>query len=433
MRLSMRLVRTCLGMLVVCGLAVGGDTLTLQKALSLAVRHHPQVQLAGGTVESARGSYKAVRSELFPRLNTYGGLTQSQQTRAVVTGGIPVVQSQRAWDMTGVVQVQQLLFDYWKTPLQTSGAARQLRASRQDSLGILQDVTLNAQVAYIAYLQATSTRQVDYDALALAQAHLRQAQLLLDVGKGIRYDVVTAQVKVASAQLNVITAENLVTLSQLSLENALGVELGDTLVLLDSLQADTMLVDLDSSLTLALHKRTDLLAGRLRVQGAESQMTAARLAWLPPIVATAGYGWYLFNMTRPWSSDWNVGLSLQIPPFLSGAIPAGIAQARGGLAIARAELSTAVQAVKRDVTQQVTGLAEASRRMQLSTTTLEQARLALAMAQERYRVGLGTALELTDAEMALTNTRRSRIQAMADYRICLARLERAMGTVRIPR
>ena len=82
-----------------------------------------------------------------------------------------------------------------------------------------------------------------------------------------------------------------------------------------------------------------------------------------------------------------------------------------------------------DVQQQYYAKEEARDRIGATQVVIDQATEALRLSQERYRAGLGTALEITDAEQTLANARSSHVQAEFDYRVAHVKLLSAMGVL----
>jgi outer membrane protein TolC len=83
--------------------------------------------------------------------------------------------------------------------------------------------------------------------------------------------------------------------------------------------------------------------------------------------------------------------------------------------------------ISREVEQAQINVSEANERIQAAKTAVESALENFRLAQGRFDAGVGTILELTDAQLALTQTQNAETQALADYRIALARLQRAVG------
>lgn len=121
---------------------------------------------------------------------------------------------------------------------------------------------------------------------------------------------------------------------------------------------------------------------------------------------------------------------MSLPIFQGFALDAGIDQAKATLKYAEASNDLVIQSLYLDVQQQEFALQEAIESIQASKKLVEQADEALRLAVGRYNSGIGTALETTDAQVALANARITYIQSLYNYNVSYARLERAMGTIK---
>ncbi len=403
------------------------DTLSLARCVDIALHYNPLVQSAHGGSQAGEAAYHGARANYFPQVNAaatgkaFGGDVSS-------TGGF----SSGSGNVTGQlftagVAAQQLLFDFGKTPARSASAYDQWQAARTDAEGTLESVAMNVQLAFINYLLSLSVKKVDEEALNQATAHLNLSQVQLDAGRGTRFNVSQAEVVVANAKLNLIHGKNQILLGRSQLENALGRRLADSLVVLDSLAATPRDMDMRAEVNAALDHRPELVAAKLRRESVREQLRAAQGARLPDLTGTAGYGGQSSHLDSQWEKGWNVGVGLTLPLFTGGALQAGVDQARGSLQQSEAFAQSLEQAVVQEVEQDVLNLREAAERMQVASKAVASAQLALDLSEERFRQGVGQALEVIDSELGIANARIQAVQAVSDYRTGEVRLLRATG------
>jgi outer membrane protein TolC len=122
-----------------------------------------------------------------------------------------------------------------------------------------------------------------------------------------------------------------------------------------------------------------------------------------------------------------------MPLFTGQALQGSIELAEANLKQSLALESSTRQAVLLDVSQQLAALSEAEERIAISSKAAEQAELALTLAQERFSLGNGSSLEVSDSEVSLANAKIARIQALSDYASAQARLRHAMGVLTVPK
>ncbi len=403
------------------------DTLTLEQCVDIAIKNNPQIHVAEGNFEATEASFVLARSAYFPQISFQASATKSGGTYLVG----PIARPGEFNNYAVGFQGQQLLFDFGKTIGRVSSSSDFADASSQDYRAAQQDVVLNTHVAYFGLLQAKRVRDVSIETVKQTEEHLRQAQAFYKVGKNPEFDVVKAEVDVANANVSLITAENGLKIARVQLENALGTKLKENVVLEDNLEVpEETQVELQAALEMAFQTRPEVIASRIRVEANEGLVTSAKAGHLPAISATGGYSWRGYALDQPLFNSWNVGLTFSIPIFQGWAIAAGVDQASADLKAAKASDEATIQAVVLDVQQQYLTLQESAQRIDASRKLVAQAQEALKLSQGRYNYGAGSPIEITDAQVTLSNARITYIQSLYDFRVSRARLQRAMGSIK---
>jgi outer membrane protein len=420
-----KILYTTLCILACWCLHIHAETLTLNQCIATALKNNPQVLNADGVAQAGQAGYMAARSGYLPQATL--------QSQAQKNGDAAVPAGTASESYSANLQLQQLLFDFGKTPARTAAGRKQWEAAALDSASIVQNIILNAALAYYAYVEAKAINSVAEESYKLAQTHLVQAQTLMTAGRGVRFDVVKAEVDCANARLAMVKTKNGVETSRLQLENAMGVKLPPAEIATDSLVFVPENISADMACSTALRQRPEMLAANSRVQAARLQAASAGYARWPVLNATGAYGYKATDLQTQWKDSWSAGLNLSLPLFTGQALQSSIELAEGNLKQSLSlELSTR-QTVLLDVSQQLAALSEAQERIAISAKAAEQAELALTLAQERFALGNGGSLEVSDSEVSLANTKIVRIQALCDYARAQARLRRAMGILDIPK
>jgi outer membrane protein len=417
---------------IVC--AVSADTLSLDGFVKLALDHNPQPKIAAGAVQASAAAREKSRSSLLPHINGSASLSRSGSGGSS-SGAQNSRNSGSAVNTSSVgVGGQMLLFDFGKTVNQYKSSDKILDAAKYDLQSTLQTTVLNARTAYFNYLLSEQILTVNEDALKQALAHYDQAKILFEVGKQARIAVTKAAVDVANAQVTMIHARNTLKLARVQLETAAGVQLTEPLVLTDSLGRAEDSITMNDALNLALQKRPEVLSSRARLDAARLQFKSAEAAYFPYINASAGYDWQnasASSLPAPnWNSPgWNIGASLSLPLYQGGAVHAGVRQADAAQKQAMASLEATALNVTQEVQQDVLLELEARERISATAVLVGQADESLRLSQERYRNGIATSLEITDAEVTLANARTSHVQAQFDYRVAHAKLLLSIGAL----
>ena len=400
-------------------------SLSLVEAVNLALAFQPSLQASGASVKASEASLTLARSTYYPAISITGSGTR--------TGGAfvfnPSLPSRIQFynSYTSGLTLQQTIYDFGRTDSRVSGAHEQLDASTMDYQSLRLNVIANTAIAYYGVLEAQRVVAVNLETLAQNEAHLKEAEAYYKVGTRPQIDVTTAQVNVANANVSLITARNQLRIARLQLENSMGVHSDEPYELSDSLGVAAFSMTLDSVKEIALSTRQDLLAAQARVQSSESLVWSATSQHLPTLSLSGGWNWSGFDF--PLQSRWNAGVTVSLPVFQGFGISAQVDQAEANLEASRASLSITIENALLDVEQQYLSLREASDRINATTKLVGQAEENLKIAEGRYNFGVGSAIEITDAQVTLASARLSNIQALFDYNSSLIGLKRAMGVL----
>jgi outer membrane protein len=186
---------------------------------------------------------------------------------------------------------------------------------------------------------------------------------------------------------------------------------------------------LDSVKAIAVRNRSELKSLYLKLSASKSLISAAWDQNLPILSITGSYNWSGFNL--PLYSRWNAGINFMLPIFQGFAVNAQVQQAEANVEQAQANLEALKQTILLDVEQNYLTLIEAENRIDAANQLVIQAEENFKLAEGRYKSGVGSATEITDAQVTLANAKTSRIQAMYDYLTALIRLKKSMGIIDI--
>lgn len=399
------------------------STLSIDDCIRLTLKNNPQMKFIEGMIQSGNGSYISNKAGFFPSLNLQA---QALETNGSINSS--AVLSSPSPFYNANLQIQQLVYDFGKTPSRVSSSRNLYYAAQFDSATMVRNLILSAVIAYINLVQRHSVVEISIEALKQTEDHLKDAQNLFDAGKGVKFNVIKAQVDRTNAELNLIKSKNSERSCFLQLQNLVAETLDSSLVLNDTLFVKYDLPSDDSIITVALKNRSELQSLKMKLFSAQSKVLVAKRGRLPSLSVTGGYGYKIadipINNLQP---AWNFGAVVGVPLFAGGAIKGAIEQAIGEQKNVEAALLIAQQAIVLDIQQQISSCIEAAQRLEISMNAIEQAQLALSLAQERFNTGTGNAIEISDAQIQFENAKIAQVEAVCDYRIARARLTSAMG------
>jgi outer membrane protein TolC len=403
-----------------------GRVLTVDEAVAIALETQPQIQARLADYAAARYRVDQALAPLLPQLT--GSWTAAREQSVAVsrgTGGLLPPRTVTSWETSTAAQVSasQLLFDFGKSFAATEVAKKNAAVSLEDVELQRQLITQTVKEAYTNINFAQRLIAVNQQALERAELNLKSARGFFDVGTRPKSDVTRAEVDVANARVDVIRARNAQRVARVALNTAMGIPADTPTQIQDNLAHSPVTLDRGQLLAEALRQRPEYRQARLRVEAAEAGVRQAFRNFFPDITGGGLYGASRADMNE----IWELNLSLSWTLFDGGGRIARHREARATLDGAQARVRSVELDISREVEQAQLTLAETEERIQAAQKAVESAQENFRLAQGRFDAGVGTILELTDAQLALTQAQNTEAQALADFRIALARLERALG------
>jgi outer membrane protein TolC len=321
------------------------------------------------------------------------------------------------------VSLSQLLFDFGKNLASLDASRKLAEVSLLDVELQRQLITLAVKEAYTNILFAQRLIRVQRQALERAQLNLRSARGFFDVGTRPKSDVTRAEVDVANARVDNIRAANAERVARVALITAMGLPTDNRFEIVDNLVYSPVDFQREQLLAEALRQRPEYQQARLRIENSEAVAKRTFRDFFPDLSVGGSYGAAQSQLNE----SWDVSLSLSWSIFDGGNRLARYREAQATIEATRARYQALALDIAREVEQTWIVVTEADERIQAAQTAVASAQENFRLAQGRFDAGVGTILELTDAQLALTQSQNTEAQALADFKIALARLERALG------
>jgi outer membrane protein len=403
---------------------VFGRVLSVDDAVAIALETQPSIQTRLSEYGAAVFRVDQEFSRLLPQLSAGWTAARSQNVGGIsnaVTGT-----SERTWNTSSAgprISLSQVLFDFGKTWASTDVARRVADSALEDTELQRQLVTQTVKESFTNINFAQRLIRVNEQALQRSELNLRSARGFFEVGTRPKSDVTRAEVDVANARLDVIRARNAERLARVALATAMGLPATTPLQIEDNLIYQPVSLDPARLLEEALRQRPESRRARLQADAAESRVRRAYRDFFPDITGNGFYG----AQRTDFSEVWELGLSLTWTIFDGGNLIARYRETKALLDAERARVRATELDVSREVEQAQNNVIESQERIQAAQVAVASAQENFRLAQGRFDAGVGTILELTDAQLFLTLAQNTEAQALADYRIALARLDRATG------
>ncbi len=317
------------------------------------------------------------------------------------------------------------IFDFWRTRTQVSIAKLNVDSAKSDLLNTEDQVIFNVKQAYYTLLNAKRNLEVAGDTVTQFQQHLDQAKAFYEVGTKPKFDVTNAEVDLGNARLAKIKAENSLKVARVTLNNTLGVPDAPEYEIEDNLSFVKYNIGLQEAISRAYENRPELKSIAFQKKAAEESVWVAKTGYFPVLTGNAAYTWAGQHFDS--GDGWSTGLIVSVPVFNGFLTKYQVSEAKANVSIVTANEETLRQNVLLEVQQAFQALTDLEEGIPIAELVVRQAQENVDIANGRYAAGVGNPIEVTDANTGLSNARTNLNQALANYKIARASLEKSMG------
>lgn len=418
-----------------------GEALTLERAIRIALQYHPARQaaqaLAGAGMERVGEARAALLPQVLGVAEYLRGTDNGIGSTAYLTApGFPREPSQgrHVNQLTDTfdnylagLSAYQYLFDFGRT----RGLIDQRSAEADADAARLQlvqlDLVFQVSEAYYNLLAARQVVHVFEQAITQREQQVHEAQVKTAAGLKPEIDVYTAQAVLARAKYQLVDASNAAATAKVTLDNAMGFgEASPEYTQATPLGYAPVPGLVDPFIERALADRPDvhMLLDEARAVGAQIQQY--RSDYLPTIGATAAYSARGQDDTP--GNNYDIGLIVSWPLFNGFLTDHEVTEAK----LRRQAIEHGIQDLRQRVVLQVKrsflDWQASVDRVRQAEQTVDASRVELELASKRYDNGLGSIIELTDAQQRFTEDDAQRVKALAGFSIAKAALDRDTGS-----
>ena len=298
-----------------------------------------------------------------------------------------------------------------------------------------QQVKAATMSAYYQALQAKNQIKVAQDSVNTLTEHLKNVNAQYTVGTVAKSDVLGTQVQMANAEQNLINANNSYDVAIASLNNVMGLPTDTELNLTDSLDYNVYEIPLEECTAYARSNRPDVLMADYQVAIAEAGVQQAKAGYMPKVSAQASKSW---AGEDPFGSDetdkrygqnnnWTAGVVLSWDIWDNNVTQSKVNQTKAAVAKAEAAAENTRQSGDLEVRTAYLNLKAAEKSINTTQVAVDKAQEDYKIAQVRYAAGVGTNLDVMDAEEKLAQAQTNYYTALYNYNSSKAALDKAMG------
>ena len=399
--------------------------LTLKDAEALALRNHPLLQAATFEAEAANQVTREEKSAYYPTatasLTGAGAIPDSRIAAGFLNN--PTIYNR----YSNGLEINQLIADFGRTSNLVASARLGAKAASQSAQQTAQDVLLAVNRAYFGVLRGQAVLKVAEETVKARRILADQITTLEKNKLRSLVDVSFAEVDLAQAQLLLVQAQNGEKASYAELADALGLANPQPFDLAEEPMPPAPIADPTGLIVQALQDRPDLSSARFSHEAALRYARAERDLWMPTITATGAAGLtpaYQVPLSDRYAA---AGINVNIPIFNGFLFSARHQEANLRAKAADQSMRDLADRISRDVRTAWLDAGTAYQRLAVTAQLLKEATLALDLAQARYKLGLSSIVELSQAQLNLTQAQIADSSAKYDFQIQSAVLSYQMG------
>ena len=400
--------------------------LTLDEAVKLALTNNPSGKIAVFEFEAAKGTLTSARSYRWFTISASHKDARSWSGEAsnIAAGRDP---NYIAEQYTNSASLNWTLWSGNRIESQVNQAKLDLDSKQWGIAQTRQQLKYEATDAYFKFMAARDNVKLSQESVERLERYLQDVKLQFEVGVVAKVDVLRSEVELAKAKQTLIEAQNTYDVTMANLNNIIGFPLTTELNVKGDMGYTRYEKELAFCVDAALRQRPEISQYTDAAKSAQEGITIAKSGYLPTVSAVYNAGWYDSKFAGGNNYNWSVYLLTNWTLFDSGLTAGKVKQATEGYKKAQQQLKQTVDSVQLDVRSTYLSLKAAEQSIATSSSAVGLAEEDYKIKVTRYQAGVGTNLDVLDAQVALTTAKNNYLQAMYNFNNYRAKLDKAMG------
>ena len=414
--------------------------LTVDECVQIALEQNPDIVRQEFTFKMAGKDVIIAMSNFLPRVSGnlqyyHSVLGPSSRMRIDPGTGIPVPLQPTEivdWQSSAQLAVDYTILDggynianLFQTRATKKSAEHTFEDTKQTTIYVVKE-------RYYNLLAAEKLLGVAEETVRSSDESYKRAQVLFQVGKAPKSDVLQAKVQVETDRLSLIQAQNDLAIARASLNHILGFDVDQEIKVVDDLDVPEMEVGYEDALSSAYSYHPLLLTREYDVKASRAGIGVAVSEWLPSLYGFYRYRWQhkdfdMIDSMFDTDYNWYVGVQLAVPIFNGFSRVASLGKAN----LTYKSSQEALVQAKRDIALETKiayfEMQQAKKSIAVAQDAIDAAEEGLRLNREKYNLGAGTMLDLIVAQVSYATAQSDHIQSLYNYKKAIARLQRAMG------
>ncbi len=398
---------------------------TLSDCVENAIKYNPAIQASIFNEDVYKSRIGQAWANFFPEISA--GINLARSGNKYIGGG-PYGGSMSQYVTMGyipTVSADMMLFDFGKTKASADSAKSSYEASKEDTKENINTIIYKIKSTYFNILFAQAQVKVYEDTVADYELQLSQAWGFYKYGTKPKVDVVTAEYNLGKAKLNLVKAKNVLEVARVQLSQIMGMPEYTNYELSDQLTLNLFDITEENAINTAFEVRPELISAKKSAEAAKYGMRAVRRGIAPDLNIFGSYGNGIGNEYNLQSGQ--VGVELQYTNLNLLRLKKQYDEANALYKQVLAQYDDVKHSVYFNVKKNYLELETDREAIVIAKLALDQAKEQYRQVTGRYKAGVGNAIELKDGENTYLNARLDFYNAMLNYNVTAASLEREIG------
>ncbi len=405
------------------------DSLTVEKAVERVLQNHPAIVQAQQQMLAAEARAGQASSAKYPQAGIQASYTRLGPIIPIYFGNF-IVQFYPADNYDAHIGAGYTLYDFGRTSAAVDVAQSRVQSAQKTIELTKNGLRYQTIRTFYTILFLRKSIQVTDEQIETLNEHLSLTKKKVEAGTATNFDVLTTEVRVASAQNQKVEIENSLRQQTSILRQLLGEKERSPLALSGEFTMIPVLLNTDSLVERAFAQREELKIVRDALTTADLQYKLASRGNLPSLHVNASFGakngLYLLNLNVV-RGNWALGAELTVPVFDGNRVHHQEEEAQASVQAEQAHVQNTERQVRTDVERAIDDIKTSLEKVNISRVQVEQAHEAVLVAHTKYETGSATNVDLLDAEAAESAAKLSNIQALFGYVMSRYELEQSVG------
>ncbi|MEW6619818.1 MAG: TolC family protein [bacterium] len=415
--------------IVVCVVSEAwSEPLNLERSIELAISNNHSLRAASKKVILSKEGILEVKTGFYPTLKLESSYTRLNEATTVDFQGLSMAMSDdEIYEAKGVIQ--QPLFTGGKISSNYELAKDNYESTQYEYKKVKNELILEVKSAYLGILKALKFQQIAQETVKQVESHLKVVTNFYDAGMVAKVDVLKTEVQLANVQQNLVQAENRVNLAKVSFNQVLAQDQNTPVEVIDILELRPQIINLNECLKEAQEMRPELKQLKANIEILKQKVKIARSDYYPSVNLIGNYDYQKGQKTPidEWEKTWMAGICLNFNLWDWKARDSRVKQAEAEMAGVEEQLLLLKDRILLEVRQTCLSLEEAEKNIGVARKSIGQAEENLRITEEMYKEGMATTTDVLDAQTLLTQAKTNYYQALYDYNLAWARLQKAIG------